>query len=230
MSLNFGLGLGFRRVSGNGGGGGGLPSISDDFNRAGPELGAAWTERQRTTNSGIIGNELTCVRTSVPVGGWMTAYLVALEPDANLSISFDARFGVDNGAVDQRIALWLHSDVNTGTEEQAPGAGADVYELRLQPDMGSACQLTRYDNGSGANIGATFASGISTSAVPVVVGLTVNAGDVTITVTVNGVLKATRVDAHAARKVAAGYFGIALQSSNNASASAIIDNLVVSAA
>lgn len=208
-----------------------MPSISDDFNRAGPELGGAWTERQRTTNSGIISNELACVRVSAGVGGKLAAYFVANEPGNSLTIAFNARFGVDDGATDQRIALWLHSDVNTGTEEFAPGAGADVYELRLQPNaIGAACQLTRYDNAVGTNLGAAFASGISTSAVPVVIRLAVGASDVTITVTVNGVLKATRVDSDAARKVVAGYFGIAMQSSNNASASAIIDNLVVSAA
>lgn len=217
MALNFGLGLGFRRV-GNGGGGGGAVAFTDGFSGSAddPSVDSTkWLQLTRTPETtGVDTGKLAIDRVAFNASGYFTAYAKSIYENG-VSDTFKYVCNPTNQS-GHLIGLMVRHVSKTSTKVDNENTDTpDGYEVVLHDESwGDLSYVKRWNSGVGTLIGAAFtATGLaagSESAVEIIVAA--GAGQVDFTIKVDAATVATRADNGASRITAAGYSGLAIKS------------------
>ncbi len=244
MSLNFGLGLGFRRVGNGGGGGGGAGSSFTELfsgSASDPSLDAAnWTELTRLgASTGVnVGGVTAAQTTRVSAGafGHFAGYVTAqFENGTSEVIKYDCR--TLGGASTTAIDLFVKHTAKTCTKANNEDGILTFsgYNIQLIDEgNGAVSTVTRFVAGVGSQANITNNTFTATGLITdgnydaVEVDVVVNAGvNVTITVKVNGSTVTTAVDTDAARVTAKGYTGFGVKCALGAGDNVRIDNFQI---
>lgn len=188
--------------------------FNDPFTNTGPELDATkWTENTRTgTGTGVnVGSNglMQCKRVSAGALGIFAGFVTT--QFENGSVDTIIMSAVRFSDTSSRIELYVKAANKTANDRDAGGNTGQAYLININPASGSASKIILKNNASTVHqVGTDITlTGLGATAHDVKVVVTTNAGtSVVFDLYVDDVLIATRTDANAGRKEAAGYTGI----------------------